>query len=276
MTERVDTHNRIDPSVRKAVEYFEAHAEYYDTSQYQTRRRTFINGRHEQILAMLDAVEVSPAATVLDAGCGPGNLVPELSRRYGHVHAMDAAPRMVSLARSHAAGRSNVSYQVGNIEALPFADGAFDLVCSAGVIEYLPGIDGVLGEMYRVLKPGGVLVLPTTNAMAPAHWLRPILDPLARLPFVARAFGIRPGDFTLTYHRIAEFKGRLEAAELVVERGRHFYLTLPRPLDRVLPNVARRLERFFDPYMGTPIRHLAEGFIAVARKPRERTGARGA
>jgi hypothetical protein len=57
------------------------------------------------------------------------------------------------------------------------------------------------------------------------------------------------------------------AAELAVERERHFYFTLPRPLDRVFPGLTRRLETFFDGYMNTNLRHLAEGFIAVGRKP---------
>jgi ubiquinone/menaquinone biosynthesis C-methylase UbiE len=251
----------------RAIEYFDSHAEHYDASQYRTGRRTFINSRHDRIVSMLATLDQPASATVLDAGCGPGNLVLELAARYGHVCAMDASPRMVSLARSHAARHANVSYHVGNIEALPFADGAFDLVCSAGVIEYLPRVDEAVKEMRRVLRPGGLLVLSTTNAVAPAHWVRPVLEPVARVPVVARAFGLQPGDFQLTYHRIGEFKKRLAAADRVLERERHFYLTLPRPLDRLLPGLARRLETAFDRCMGSPVRHLAEGYIAVARRP---------
>jgi 2-polyprenyl-3-methyl-5-hydroxy-6-metoxy-1,4-benzoquinol methylase len=83
------------PSSTKAVDYFESHAEYYARSQYHGGRRTFINSRHDHIVRMLAGLAVPDTATVLDAGCGPGNLVPEFARRFSHVCAMDASPRMV-------------------------------------------------------------------------------------------------------------------------------------------------------------------------------------
>jgi len=248
------------------VDYFDRHADYYENAQYRTRRRTFINSRHDQIVAILSALQLPPTAAALDAGCGPGNLVPVLAERFGRVCAMDAAPRMVEIARANAARFHNVSYQVGNIESLPFPDNSFDVVCSCGVIEYLPSFDKALLEMRRVLRPGGLLVLPTTNAAAPAHWLRPLLEPIARVGFVARAFGIKPGEFVLHYHRLSDFKRRILAANMTCERERHFYLTLPRPLDRFFPTLARDLEYRMDGYMTTSLRHLAEGYVVVARK----------
>jgi ubiquinone/menaquinone biosynthesis C-methylase UbiE len=249
-----------------AVAYFDSHADYYEASQYRTRRRTFVNGRHEQIVALLGDLGVSRDATVLDAGCGPGNLVPEFAQRYARVLAMDASPRMLAIAASNASAFDNVEYQVGSIEALPFANESIDLVCSAGVIEYLPDCGQAIREMRRVLRTGGRLILPTTNARAPAHWLRRPLGAAARIPAVTRAFGLRPGDFELYYHVVARFRDQLESAGFVLERERAFYLTLPRPLDRIFPKFAGKLERGLDRYMSTSLRHLAEGYIAVARK----------
>ena len=259
----------------KAVAYFDSNAEYYEESQYRVSRRTFVNGRHDQIVAMLSSLPASGTGSVLDAGCGPGHLVPEFARRYGRVFAMDTSPRMLSIASSNAASFDNVEYQVGSIEALPFADRSFDVVCSAGVIEYLQDCGQAIREFQRVLKPGGLLILPTTNLLAPVHWLRPVLEPLARIPAVTRAFGLRPGDYKLWFHHIPEFKRMLRSADFVIERERHFYLTLPRPLDRMFPDFARTLERSLDRYMSTNLRHLAEGYIAVARKPFDRDHQQG-
>jgi hypothetical protein len=120
--------------------------------------------------------------------------------------------------------------------------------------------------MHRVLRPGGVLILPTTNVLAPAHWIRPLLRYGARIPGLARRFGVQPGSYRMRYDVIARFKRRLRAGGFDIERERFFYLTLPRPLDRMVPRAAGKLERFFDGFMETPLRHLAEGYIAVARK----------
>jgi ubiquinone/menaquinone biosynthesis C-methylase UbiE len=253
-------------SSRTAVGYFDRYADHYEQNQYRTGRRTFMNGRQDQLVALLTALDLPPRAAVLDAGCGPGNLLPALASRASRVCAMDAAAGMLRLARSNGARFGHVTYQAGNIEALPFSDGAFDLVCSAGVIEYLERCDGAVAEMHRVLRPGGLLLLPTTNLLAPAHWLRPVLEPIARVPLVARLFGLAPGQYRLWYHHIPTFRRRLEAAGFVIERERRFYLTLPRPLDRLFPRAARRLEAFFDPFMHTFLGRLAEGYIAVARK----------
>jgi ubiquinone/menaquinone biosynthesis C-methylase UbiE len=254
-------------SSKTAVEYFDSHAEYYDKNQYQTTRRTFVNGRHEQIVAILSSLRLKGGASVLDAGCGPGNLVPAFASRFAHVCAMDASPRMLQVAKSSAAQFHNVNYQVGSIEALPFADGTFDVVCSSGVIEYLRNCDRAIEEMHRVLRPDGVLILPTTNVLAPVHWISRGLAPISRIPAVAKRFGLQPGSYKLWYHFIPSFRARLRAAGFTIQHERYFYLTLPRPLDRIFPHASRRLERHFDRYMTTRLRHLAEGYIAVARKP---------
>lgn len=249
-----------------AVAYFENHAEHYEKSQYGTTRRTFVNARHERLVALLSSIRLDRNAVALDAGCGPGNLLPVLAGRCRRLYEMDMSSRMIELARAKSAGAANVKFQLGSIVALPFADSAFDVVCSAGVIEYLPDYRDAIREMHRVLRPGGLLVLSTTNLLAPSHWLRPVSQPVARIPAVARLFGIQPATFRLRYAAIPTFKKRLERAGFVLEQERYFYLTLPRPLDRLFPNVARRLEEMFDRHMENSVKHMAEGYIAVARK----------
>lgn len=260
---------QTDASQPEAVEYFDSHAEYYAQSQYRTTRRTFINGRHDTVVAVLAGLPLAPGARVLDAGCGPGQIVAALATRRVDVSAVDTSPRMLEVAKANVPAelQSFVQYHVGNILALPFPDATFDLVCSTGVIEYIKPYDPVIAELGRVLKPGGVLVLTTTNMLAPAHWFRHVLEPLARVPAVARTLGISPGGYRVWFHYLPKFKRAFARSGLVLSGERHFYLTLPRPLDRLFPSTAWRIERFFDGRMRSWVRHLAEGYVAIASKP---------
>ncbi|HEX8284733.1 MAG TPA: class I SAM-dependent methyltransferase [Pyrinomonadaceae bacterium] len=103
-------------------------------------------------------------ARVLDAGCGTGLLTLAFlraHRRPADVASIDLSVRSLHTARKAArklklAPRREVSFAQANALSLPFADEAFDLVMTSGVLEYLPLREG-LQEVARVLAPGGLL-----------------------------------------------------------------------------------------------------------------------
>jgi len=259
-----------EPSDRDAVSYFNAHAAHYQDNQYRSSRRTFINVRHQLLLTLIDGLQLPPGTAVLDAGCGPGPLTVEFARRGFAVTALDASTSMLALARQNverAGFGAAVTFHEGSIEQLPFADGRFAMVCSSGVIEYLPSYETALAEFGRVLQPGGHLVLPTTNVLAPAYFLRPLVEPLGRIPLAARLLGIKPRAFRVYLHYLPLFRKRLARAGFILDDSRHFYLTPPRPLDRVFTRVSIALDRHLAASPRTPLRHCAEGYVAVCRKP---------
>jgi arsenite methyltransferase len=101
---------------------------------------------------------------VLDIGCGAGvdSLVAAvLVGAGGHVTGIDVTPAMIERARANQARLSlaNVTFQVGEAEALPFPDGTFDAVISNGVFNLSLDKAKALQEAHRVLKPGGRLML---------------------------------------------------------------------------------------------------------------------
>ena len=118
----------------------------------------------------VDLALIQPGDCVLDVGCGTGEvtLAAKTRAKQGAVYGIDPAPEMIAVARSKAARkRLDMDFRVGVIEALPFADASMDVVTSSLMMHHLPDdlkIRG-LAEIYRVLKPGGRLLI--------ADFLRP-------------------------------------------------------------------------------------------------------
>lgn len=97
---------------------------------------------------------------VLDVGCGDGVLACALAARGAEVSAVDADPAMVAAARARAT-QAGVGLIVaeGRLPALPYADGAFDLVVASTVLCFVPDAAQALRELARLLAPGGRLVI---------------------------------------------------------------------------------------------------------------------
>ncbi len=105
-------------------------------------------------------ITLEPGQVVLDLGSGGGIDVLLAARRVGptgKAYGLDMTDEMLALARDHQgqAGVANVEFLKGTIEAIPLPDAAVDVVISNCVINLSADKDAVLGEAFRVLKPGG-------------------------------------------------------------------------------------------------------------------------
>ena len=105
----------------------------------------------QAIAPMLQAVAAAPGMRLLELCCGPGYGAGEAAARGLHAIGIDIAPGMVAEARR---GFPGVSFQEGDAEALPFADRFQAVICPFGLL-HLPEPDTAIGEVFRILKPGG-------------------------------------------------------------------------------------------------------------------------
>ena len=97
------------------------------------------------------------AVRALDLACGTGDITLLLARRYpgGRVVGLDLSPAMLARARRRLRGQANLSFRLGDLDRLPYPAGSFDLVTGGYALRNAPDLRRSLGEVSRVLKPGG-------------------------------------------------------------------------------------------------------------------------
>jgi ubiquinone biosynthesis O-methyltransferase len=115
--------------------------------------------------AVLDLLGAKDGETILDIGCGNARDVLPLAQAGSRVVGVDLSEGMIEQARTDlvAAGIREVELQVGDVTALQFPAQCFDKILCSEVIEHVPDPDLAIQEMFRVLKPGGSLVISTPN-----------------------------------------------------------------------------------------------------------------
>jgi ubiquinone/menaquinone biosynthesis C-methylase UbiE len=135
-------------------------APYYD---FVTNLMTLGHARPLRRLTVDNAL-IKPGDSVLDVGCGTGEvaLLAKTRAKAGKVYGIDPAPEMIAVGRKKAARKKlDIDFRVGVIESLPFPDSSIDVVTSSLMMHHLPEDLKVRGlaEIYRVLKPGGRLLI---------------------------------------------------------------------------------------------------------------------
>jgi ubiquinone/menaquinone biosynthesis C-methylase UbiE len=112
----------------------------------------------------LEHISIASHDTILDVGCGGGRTVSKLAAiaTQGKVYGVDYSDESVAAAKRTNArwielGR--VEIRNGSVSRLPFPDGMFDLVTAVETHFWWPNLPGDMREVFRVIKPGGTLVL---------------------------------------------------------------------------------------------------------------------
>lgn len=130
--------------------------------------------------AVLERTRVGPGTRFLDAGCGSGMAAELAAARGAEVAGVDAAEATLSIARSRAPAGD---FRKGDLEELPFADEAFDVVTAFNSLQYAGNPVAALREARRVARRGGSVVIMTfgepdgMEVVALLSALKPLLPP---------------------------------------------------------------------------------------------------
>lgn len=122
-------------------------------------RMWYFRSLHAHVARVLARAGVPREAAVLDAGCGTGGMILRLRAQQPgwKWSGIDFMPLACELARKRCGAGTDI--REASVTALPFADGSFDAVVSADVICQVDDPEVAVKEFFRVLKPGGVVVI---------------------------------------------------------------------------------------------------------------------
>ena len=136
------------------------HFGYYPDKIANIPERKALELQQELIAKKLD---LKSGQRVLDAGCGRGVTACFIAKKYGvHVTGIDLLDFEVTAARKRAARLGlggKVKFEIMDFSNLDFSEGYFDSIYTSETLSHAPNLGKVLCEFYRVLKPGGRLVL---------------------------------------------------------------------------------------------------------------------
>jgi ubiquinone/menaquinone biosynthesis C-methylase UbiE len=178
---------------------------------------------------IIDAAQPGPDDTVLDVACGGGIVVCAFAPHVRHATGIDVTPAMLERARTLAAekGLANVTWQEGEVERLPYPDGAFTIVVTRFAMHHFLDPGAVFREMVRVCAPSGrVVVVDTYTSEDPAKAAAFNRLEILRDPSHARSL------------YLAELKGLFQTAGLGEPRATFYELcdTVTNLLARSFPN----------------------------------------
>ncbi|HEV2678384.1 MAG TPA: class I SAM-dependent methyltransferase [Aliidongia sp.] len=226
---------------------------------------------------LCEAVDLRADERVLDVAAGNGNATLAAARRFATVTSTDYVPALLERGRERAAAeRLDVTFQEADAEALPFTDGAFDVVLSTFGVMFTPHQSTAAAEMMRVCRTGGRIGLanwtpngfigqlfkligsflpPPPGVLSPAAWgtvdrLHSLFPGVAAIETTARhfTFRYRSADHWLTVFRT--FYGPVHKAFLALDETRQA------ELEQGLRDLLQRFQRQGGPGLAVPSEYL--------------------
>jgi SAM-dependent methyltransferase len=198
-----------------------------------------------------------PNAAGADIGCGSGRWATLVAPRVGTLHAVDASPDALAIARTNLAGVDNVRFHQASVSALPFADGELDFAYSLGVLHHVPDTAGAIRSVAAKLKPGAPFLIylyyafDNRSALFRAIWMASnmVRIVLSRMPYALQIVATTIIAATV-YWPLARVAALLEwigamprSWPLAFYRHRSFYVMRTDAFDRFCTRLEQRFTR---------------------------------
>lgn len=222
---------------------------------------------------------------ILDVGCGSGYGSEQLSLAGAKkVYGVDLVADSIRYCQTHHA-RKNIIFKQGDLTRLDFDDNFFDMVCTFETIEHIKDYQKAIGEIYRVLKPGGMLIISTPN--------KAVYSPDTKKPFYPfhfHEFYLRDLKTMLNSFRIKTIQGQyIKGRKMMLYPRRHpkrmiriIYANLPFMMKILATRLYLKIYFFLyqkglyrpkeikpsDVYLSDDLANTRV-FVAVGQKPRE-------
>jgi len=215
---------------KEKMYFYESFANEFDSkmNMYDTNKR--VDVFYNEFLLNEDLQNKN----LLDAGCGTGWFSKAACEKGANVTSMDLGENLLA----QVAKKCNSKRVIGSILEIPFADNTFDFVVSSEVIEHTPEPYLALKEIYRVLKPGGKMVLSTPNKF----WYWSL--------WIAEKLKLRPYQGLENWSGFFQLKNEAKKAGFEVDfvKGIHI-IPFVHPATYPINNFFHRWNKFLGPFM---------------------------
>ncbi len=144
-----------------------------DTPTLAEKYDRISNSQFEHGKLLVEELDIKKGDYILDIGCGTGRLaeyISEIIGNKGHIYSIDPAEYRIQVAQRKIKGKNllNISFEVGRGEDLSgFADNSFDIVIMNVVLGWITDKETTLAQVYRVLKPNGLVGITTSSKGLP-------------------------------------------------------------------------------------------------------------
>lgn len=150
---------------------------FWGAQRFDTGKGLVSSSLKQHFQSVIDPL-IQSGERVLDLGCGSGLFLPAIYRNTSDIQAVDTSAVLLEKAEGlvSACGLEGVVFKEANAEKLPYKDSHFDTLIAVDVLHHFQRLNLCLEEMWRVIKPGGTLIIFEPNKLNPLLALGCLFD----------------------------------------------------------------------------------------------------